>query len=454
MKLKYEESNIIEFKEVLTDDLNFEKEVVAFLNYSEGGIIYIGIDKNKKVVGVDNPDTIQLKIKDRIKNNIAPSTIGLYDVVLVVKEGIHIIIIMISTGNIKPYYIRKYGRSPEGCFLRIGSAKNKMSEEMIEDLFISHTQVSLKDIPSPKQDLTFRQLRILYDQNQKDLSDTSFLANLGLLTEDKKLNYVAYLVADSNSVPIPVARYAGNDRIDLLEAKECGFKSLLPATIEILSLIEAYNKRYMHKTNYGHETAYMYEFDAIKEAFVNAVVHNDYTMSSTPCVKFFNDRMEIIWGGGLPDGLIIDAFFKGIISRRNPELVKIFQDVKLTENLGSGMRKILRYYDKSCFEFVGKYIICTFKFKPNPFVNEFNSSVSEIKNVTDDVTVNVTDKITIEDKILRIIESDKNVTQEKISKILGISRMTVYRIIKKSNKIKRVGSDKNGHWEIIENKKD
>ena len=54
MKLKYEESNIIEFKEVLTDDLNFEKEVVAFLNYSEGGIIYIGIDKNKKVVGVDS----------------------------------------------------------------------------------------------------------------------------------------------------------------------------------------------------------------------------------------------------------------------------------------------------------------------------------------------------------------------------------------------------------------
>ncbi len=62
------ESNRIEYKLELTDSL--EKEVVAFLNYREGGVIYIGIDKLGKAVGVIDSDGDQLKIKDRLKNNI------------------------------------------------------------------------------------------------------------------------------------------------------------------------------------------------------------------------------------------------------------------------------------------------------------------------------------------------------------------------------------------------
>ena len=48
------ETNRIEFKRELTDDLDIEKEVIAFLNYKEGGYIYIGIDKDGHTVGVDD----------------------------------------------------------------------------------------------------------------------------------------------------------------------------------------------------------------------------------------------------------------------------------------------------------------------------------------------------------------------------------------------------------------
>lgn len=48
------ETNRIEYKQIVTDDL--EKEVVAFLNYPEGGIIFLGIDKHGKVLGVQDPD--------------------------------------------------------------------------------------------------------------------------------------------------------------------------------------------------------------------------------------------------------------------------------------------------------------------------------------------------------------------------------------------------------------
>jgi len=74
------ESNRIEFKERLNDDI--EKEVVAFLNYLGGGIIYLGINKKGEVIGIKDADAIQLKIKDRLKNNITPSCLGLFDIVL------------------------------------------------------------------------------------------------------------------------------------------------------------------------------------------------------------------------------------------------------------------------------------------------------------------------------------------------------------------------------------
>ena len=67
------ETNSIEYKLELTNDLDIEKEVIAFLNYHEGGIIYFGIDKNGTIAGVEDADSDMLKIKDRIKNNILPS---------------------------------------------------------------------------------------------------------------------------------------------------------------------------------------------------------------------------------------------------------------------------------------------------------------------------------------------------------------------------------------------
>ena len=57
------ETNRVEYKRQLTDSL--EKEVIAFLNYPEGGILYLGIAENGEVVGLNNADAIQLKIKDR-----------------------------------------------------------------------------------------------------------------------------------------------------------------------------------------------------------------------------------------------------------------------------------------------------------------------------------------------------------------------------------------------------
>ena len=53
------ETNCIEYKIELTSELDIEKEVVAFLNYKEGGYIYIGIDKDGSTVGVNDVELVE-----------------------------------------------------------------------------------------------------------------------------------------------------------------------------------------------------------------------------------------------------------------------------------------------------------------------------------------------------------------------------------------------------------
>lgn len=103
------ETNRIEYKRELTKDLDIEKEVIAFLNYHEGGIIYIGVDKDGSVTGVKDVDSDMLKIKDRLKNNIQPSCLGLFDVRAEKRGEKYLIKIIIASGPEKPYFKRKYG---------------------------------------------------------------------------------------------------------------------------------------------------------------------------------------------------------------------------------------------------------------------------------------------------------------------------------------------------------
>ncbi len=141
-----QETNRIEYKQELTDDL--EKEVIAFLNSHEGGVLYIGIDKAGKATGVSNTDELQLKIKDRLKNNILPSCMGLFDVILETKGNKDIVKVNVASGSEKPYYIKKRGMSERGCFIRIGSAAEPMPVTMIEELFSKRIRNSLGKIVS------------------------------------------------------------------------------------------------------------------------------------------------------------------------------------------------------------------------------------------------------------------------------------------------------------------
>ena len=374
--MKNTETNRVENKEQLNED--FEQEVIAFLNYKEGGIIYVGVRKDGQVVGLKDVDLTQLQVKDRIKNNIQPSTLGLFDVVVETIDNKEVIKVVISSGTEKPYYLRKKGRTPEGCYIRVGSSKERMTERMIDDMYSKRIKNTLKEIDSPRQELTFNQLKIYYEEHGLKLND-NFLQNLDLLTSEGKYNYNAFLLADENNVSIKLVKYLGTNKMDLVENQEYGYRCIITATQRILDRLDAENTVYAKIEYKGRKEVEMIDKAALKEAVINAVVHNDYSYGNSPIVELYSDRIEITSAGGLPQELSQEEFLEGVTAPRNKELIRVFKDVDLIENIGSGVLRILDAYDKSCFKFMEHFLRVTFKYRENPFEYDDTAKVKSSK---------------------------------------------------------------------------
>ena len=408
------------------------------------------LEKNGQVVGIEDIDLSQLQIKDRIKNNIQPSTLGLFDVTVETLNDKDVIKIVISSGTEKPYYLRKKGRTPEGCYIRVGSSKERMTERMIDNMYAKRIKNSLKEIDSPRQELTFNQLKIYYEEHNIKLND-NFLQNLDLLTIDGKYNYNAFLLADENNVSIKLVKYLGTNKLELLENLEYGNRCLITATQKLLDRLDVENTTYAKIEYFGRKEEEKIDSKALKEAVINAIVHNDYSYGNSPIVELYSDKLEITSAGGLPQELSQEEFLEGVTAPRNKELIRVFKDVDLIENIGSGILRILDAYDKSCFKFMEHFLRVSFKYKENPFNYDSKNKVSV--NDTINGTINYTIKLTKNEQlVLNLIMNNTKMTREEIVSKTKLSDRTISRAIRHlqdENIISREGSRKTGYWKIL-----
>lgn len=439
------ESNRIEFKRQLTKELDIEREVIAFLNYREGGSIYIGIDDEGKTVGVKDIDVDMLKIKDRIRMGISPSPMGLFDVQTERIDGVQVIKITVASGTEKPYYKPQYGMSPRGCFIRVGTAVEQMPQDMIDRLYASRTRYSLSRIVSNRQDLTFEQLRIYYSEHGKPLND-NFARTLELLTKDGQYNYVAYLLADENGNSIKVAKYSSLDRCDLVENNEYGYCSLIKATKSVLAKFEVENKTAATITPVERIETPLWDRVALREAVINAIVHNDYSFEVPPKFEIFPDRLEITSAGRLPETMTMKEFYEGVSLPRNKELMRIYKDVELVESLGSGIPRILRAYGEDCFHFSENFIRLVLPIAKQKQINDTNN------DTTDDTNID-TIKLTYRQQIIvSLIKENDTIKIAQMIPLLKVSQITIKRdlaYLQDVGIIRRVGNKVSGHWEII-----
>ena len=445
------ESYRTEFKLSLSESL--EKEVVAFLNSREGGVIYIGIDNDGITQGVENTDVVQLQIKDRLKNTIHPTCLGLFDIIGEEIDSKDVVKIIVASGPEKPYYLKKQGMSEKGCFIRIGTAAEPMPLRMIEHLFAKRTRNSIGKIRSNRQNLKFEQLRIYYEESGKELN-AQFAANLGLLNEDGDFNFAAFLMSDSNTISIKVAKYNGKTRVNLIENNEYGYTSIIKATKQVLDKIELENKTRTRITSHKRIDTRLWDAIAIREAIINAIVHNDYSHEVVPKVEIFDDRIEITSAGGLPEQLSREEFFQGFSIPRNQEIMRIFKDIEMVEHLGSGIPRILKAYSEKCFQFTDNFLRMTFPNKWNIAEEANQELVLNGGAKGGAIGGQIGGQIELTEKqreILNLIAQFPKITRNELSIQLSIHESAVSKhldALKQKGALIRIGGTR-GYWKVV-----
>ena len=74
---------------------------------------------------------------------------------------------------------------------------------------------------------------------------------------------------------------------------------------------------------------------------INALLHADYSQRSAPIrIAFFDDRIEVENPGILLPGLTIEDMKEGVSRIRNPVIARVFRELGLIEQWGSGVRRI------------------------------------------------------------------------------------------------------------------
>ena len=339
------EGKTIEFKETARSLGGIMKTVVAFAN-SAGGTIIVGIkDKTKEIVGL--PDI--LSEEERLANAITDSILPLLtpDIEVQSIRGKELLVIRVAH-SIGPYYLKSEG-SERGVYVRFGSTNRAVDVEMLDSLRLLAKKVSYDELPHPQGHLDIEVMKNVFEWVGKRPTAQA-LENLGVETSRSGKKYPSnggillfgvnrmQLFPDSQ---IRCALFAGATREKILDQTD--IDAPLPiAADKIIAFIERHISKEGRIGRMQREDIPQYPAVAIREAVINALLHTDYAMTGCHIqVAIFGDRIEFTNPGGLPFGQTIEKALAGSSRIRNRVIARVFRELHLTEQWGSGLRRIM-----------------------------------------------------------------------------------------------------------------
>ena len=470
-----------QFKRDVTNVDSLAAEMAAFAN-SEGGTIFLGVADDGSLTGLSRSDVKRLNqlIGNAASQHVrSPLTVQTENIG--VGEERVIIVLTIPKGQDKPYFDRN-----GVIWLKSGADKRRVnSKEELRRLFQSVDQFHADELPTKagvdKLDkLRFRDfLRNVYKQDFPDSPDelTRLLQNMDLATENGMLNLAGVLLFAERpewikpQFIIKAIRYPGNEihSTEYLDTEDFTgpFRKIFEDAL-------AFVMRNLHKIQAGRgvNAPGIPEIppSVFEELLVNALIHRDYLVSATIRLFIFDNRIEIISPGHLPDNLTVEKIRKGISNIRNPILVSyVAKGVLPYKGLGSGIKRALE--DWPDISFTDDREGCLFTATVHR--KEVKSSVKiageevDAEGMTGKMTGNSSQNSSpksspisspksspkTENRIIELINQDAFVSTVHLGEILDISKRAVLKQIQKlkeQGRLKRVGPAKGGHWEVIE----
>ncbi len=382
--IKKGENQFVEFK------TSFSKEVietvVAFSN-AKGGTIVIGVDDNRKVVGViTTPETIQNHI-NTIKQNTQPNI--LVDIEVIDIEEKIILIIEVKEYPLKPVAFRNR------YYKRIRNSNHLMSLDEIANEHLKTINSSWDfhiddrhDFSDISQDNIVKFIQKVEKNLDKTFNDDpmTILRKYELIKENK-LTFGAYLLFTSNNSPITslqIGRF--KDPITIIDNIDIDTNLIDQVDMTLDGIKKHLMTEFIITGEPQRTVRYDYPLEAIREIVINMIVHRDYTDSGNSIIKIFDDHIEFFNPGKLYGDITIEKLHSGDYSSRtrNRAIANAFKEAGIIERYGSGIQRIkdeCRKYEikEPIFEeFVHGFRVIIYKEKLNEGVNEGVKSLYEL----------------------------------------------------------------------------
>jgi ATP-dependent DNA helicase RecG len=373
--IKNGENSGIEFKRDTIDNRALAKELVAFANL-RGGRVILGIDDDGSVAGVTR-DRLEEWVMTTCRDKIRPELIPYYEIIRDVEPGKDVAVVQVDRGWAVHHVWHNNHRT---YYIRVGTQSREASAEELERLFQQRGafRLEVRGVSgSSADDFDYRRLNDYFQrirsQETPGMDDTNAWQNLLVNTE--------FLVEEDDTIPATVAglllfcanpnrflpqagidavAYPGKEK-DYTAKERLAIRGPMTALFGSDGLVEnGLVEQAVEFTRRNTEVSasladgarleerWLYPEEAIREAIVNALVHRDYLLSGTTVeLSIYEDRLEVISPGRLPNGITPQRMITGCRSARNQLLKDVMRDYGYLEHMGMGVpRKIVKEMQK------------------------------------------------------------------------------------------------------------
>lgn len=346
--LAQDEGKTLEFKANARSLTRVVKTIVAFAN-TAGGTIVIGIqDSTKDIVGVNDPLQDEERLASACAESIRPQLLP--DIQVCSWRERQLLVITVPH-MVAPYYVASEGLE-RGVYVRLGSTNRRAEPEMVRQIQLLASHSSFDEQPwmgANSEAIDFRVASELFTQVSRKLTPAK-RRTLGLVTQCgnqivPSLGAVLLFGSERKfefpDAVVRCARFAGVDTARFMDQLE--IDDHLPLVIDkVLSFVQRHTLQPFAIKGARRRELSEYPEAAVREAVINAVVHADYSLTGMAIkIAVFDDRIEVTNPGLLPFGLTMEAALSGVSRLRNKVIGRVFRELGLIEQWGSGIGRIL-----------------------------------------------------------------------------------------------------------------
>jgi len=339
-----------QFKVKLNNPVQIAVEMCAMSN-SIGGKIYIGVNDDCSIEGLSAEEVRKFNswVAEAASQLIRPAIYPQTQVVSV--DDKMIILVDISEGTSKPYQDNK------GIFwVKTGSDKRAASPQELMRLFQQNAQLGLDELGTSAEieEIDKAKFYTFFEQTKgiefssAGLPLEQVLTNMNLAKEGK-LTLAGVLLFGKNvqsTKPFCLIRsihFTGNEISDytFIDKRDC------TGTLEEQfrgAMIFLKNNLSNKQNGVSFNSPGLLEIDekALEEVVVNALLHRDYSKNAVIRLFIFNNRIEVVSPGSLPNHLTIENIKNGNSVSRNNLLVSFGTKILPYSGIGSGIPRIIK----------------------------------------------------------------------------------------------------------------